>query len=208
MFLAYVCQPIPPQRMDEFLRYFTCGFRHVLDFQGIDQFLFIVILIVPYTHKHWRTIVLLLTLFTLGNTMALVMAFYINIQANIIITEMLMECLILSAAVYNFIKARHNPQEERIPVVGGGTLLFGILHGLGLYSHLKPELNNTAREKLFPLLEFSLGLESAHILLTGCVLLLAYAVHHFFNLSKRDWIFITSSFVAGVVVPMMFNNKF
>jgi hypothetical protein len=194
--------------MDEFLRYFTCGFRHVLDFRDPDHFLFIIILIVPYTPKHWRTIVLLLTLFTLGNTMALIMAFYINIKADIAITEIMMECLILFAAIYNFIKARQSPQDEKIPVVGGGTLLFGIMHGLGLYSQLRPELKSTAREKLFPLLEFSLGLEVGHILLTGAVLLLAFALHRFFNVSKRDWIFITSSFVAGVALPMMFDNKF
>ena len=72
--------------MSEFWLYFTIGFRHVLDLNGYDHVLFLIALAVPYAFKDWKNVLLLVTLFTIGHTMSLILSVYgiVAIRADII----------------------------------------------------------------------------------------------------------------------------
>jgi hypothetical protein len=37
--------------------------------------------------------------------------------------------------------------------------------------------------------------------------MIAYIVQTFFKFSKRDWVLVGSSFIIGVVVPMIIENE-
>lgn len=194
--------------MSEFWFYFNIGLEHVLDLGGFDHALFIIALTVPYTFKHWKTILLLLTLFTIGHTISLTLSIYeVVVIKNDLLVELLLQITILLAALYNFIKARKSSKNESINAVALTTLFFGIVHGFGFSGYFKLMFADTDREKLFPMLEFALGIEAAHIIVAFAVLLISFIAQNFFRLSKRDWILVTSSFVAGVIVPIIINNE-
>ena len=61
-------------------------------------------------------------------------------------------------------------------------------------------------DKLAPLFEFAIGIESAQIALVLAVLILAFISQTLFRFNKRDFILIMSSFVIGVVVPILIEN--
>ena len=52
--------------MSEFLIYFQIGLQHVLDIHAYDHVLFLMALVIPFTFKDWKRILLSVTLFTLG----------------------------------------------------------------------------------------------------------------------------------------------
>ena len=62
-------------------------------------------------------------------------------------------------------------------------------------------------DKLFPLLEFALGIEAAQIIVVIVVLIISYIVQTFFRFSKRDWALVLSAFVIGVVLPMILQSE-
>ena len=194
--------------MSDFWLYFNIGLKHVLDMNGYDHMLFLMALTVPYGIKQWRTLLLLLTLFTIGHTMSLILSVYgiISIQSSII--ELLILLTILGAAVYNFFKsAKKSVKKENITVTAIGTLFFGIIHGLGFSSFFKNMMVADNEDKLIPLLEFALGIEAAQIIVVLAVLIISAIVQNFFRVSRRDWILVTSSFIAGVIIPMIIDSE-
>ncbi|GAK88586.1 hypothetical protein JCM19297_3099 [Nonlabens ulvanivorans] len=59
--------------MDDFLRNVIFGFEHVLDWRAYDHILFIMLLAVPYLFKSWRKLLWLVTAFTVGHTISLML---------------------------------------------------------------------------------------------------------------------------------------
>jgi hypothetical protein len=193
--------------MSDFWLYFNIGLTHVLNINGYDHVLFLMALAVPYAFKHWRTLLLLLTIFTIGHTLSLLLSVYgiVSFRADII--EFLILVTILFAALYNLFKAKKSAGKENISVLAMGTLFFGIIHGLGFSNYFKVVIDAKSENKLLPLLEFALGIEAAQIIVVLAVLILSFIFQNLLRISRRDWILVTSSFIAGVIIPMIINSE-
>ena len=193
--------------MSAFWIYFEIGVRHVLDLFAYDHVLFLIALTVPYSFKDWKRLLLLVSLFTVGHTMALLLSVFgvIIIKGNLV--EFVIPITILIVAFFNLFKARKSSKNESISVVILITLFFGIIHGLGFASYFKSLLGGSSQSKLLPLSEFALGIEAAQIIVVFVVLILSYIVQTFFRFSKRDWTLVMSSFIIGVVLPMIIESE-
>ena len=194
--------------MSEFWVYFQIGLQHVLDIHAYDHVLFLIALAVPFTFKDWQRILVLVSLFTIGHTSALLLSVYEIIVIKVNVIEFLIPITILLTAVYNLFTAGKSSKKESLNLVFFITLFFGIIHGLGFSNYFKTLLGGSANTKLVPLLEFALGIEVAQIAVVGVVLILAYIIQTFFRFSKRDWVLTASAFIIGVVVPMILENEF
>lgn len=192
--------------MSEFLLYFKIGLNHVLDINGYDHVLFLIALTVPYAFKDWKRVLLLVTLFTVGHTLALILSVYEIVIIKAALVEFLIPITILVTAVFHLFTAGKSGKNESITFVAFVTLFFGVIHGLGFSNYFKTILPGSATDKLLPLLEFALGIEAAQIIVVIIVLLLSYIVQTFFRFSKRDWTLVMSAFVIGVVLPMIIKS--
>jgi len=194
--------------MSEFWLYFETGLRHVLDINGYDHLLFITMLTVPYAFKDWKNVLVLITLFTIGHTLSLILSVYGVVKVNPAMIEFLIPMTILAAAIYNIFKlGKKSSKNNSISFIAVTALFFGIIHGLGFSNYFKLILDKNTKDKMVPLLEFALGIETAQIIIVLAVLIIAYILVEFFRLSRRDWVLITSAFVAGVVVPMIIGSE-
>ena len=193
--------------MNEFWIYFQIGLKHVLDPNAYDHILFLMALAVPYAFKDWKRVVLLVSLFTLGHTMALVLSVFeiIVIKANVV--EFLIPITILITALFNLFTAGKNNKKESINLVVFITLFFGIIHGLGFSNYFKSILGGDAASKVLPLTEFALGIEAAQMIVVFVLLVLSYIVQTVFRFSKRDWTLVMSAFIIGVVIPMIIASE-
>lgn len=189
--------------MSEFLIYLEIGLHHVLDIRGYDHILFLTALTVPYAFKDWKRVVLLVSIFTIGHTLALLLSVFDIIMIKESLVEYLIPITILITALYNLFTAAKPAKKGSVNVIGFITLFFGIIHGLGFSNYFKSILSGTPSEKVAPLLEFALGIEIAQIIVVLVVLLLWFVLHHFGRLSKRDFTLVMSAFVIGVVVPLL-----
>lgn len=183
------------------------GINHVLDINAYDHVLFLIVLTIPYLFKDWKRVLLLVSVFTLGHTLSLVLAAYNVVQVNGELVEFLIPITILIVALFNVFTAGKGAQKEKIGVLFFSTLFFGLVHGLGFAREFQILVGGTGN-KLITLLEFALGIEMAQIIIVFIVLFLGYLIQTIFRFSKRDWIMVISAIVVGLVIPMIMNSDF
>jgi len=183
------------------------GINHVLDINAYDHVLFLIVLSIPYVFKDWKRVFLLVSVFTLGHTLSLVLAAYSVVTVNVTMVEFLIPITILVVALFNVFTSGKGAQREKVGVLFLSTLFFGLVHGLGFAREFKMLLGDTDN-KLVLLLEFALGIELAQVIIVFVVLFLGYIVQTIFRLTKRDWIMVISAIVVGLVIPMILNSDF
>jgi hypothetical protein len=183
------------------------GINHVLDINAYDHVLFLIVLTVPYVFKDWKRVLLLVSMFTLGHTVSLVLAAYNVVSVNATIVEFLIPITILVVALFNVFTSGKGAQKEKVGVLFLSTLFFGLIHGLGFAREFQMLLGDTD-SKLVLLLEFALGIELAQVIIVFMVLFLGYIVQTIFRFTRRDWIMIISAIVVGLVIPMILNSDF
>ncbi|MFT7251981.1 MAG: hypothetical protein ACI9FW_001736 [Flavobacterium sp.] len=194
--------------MSEFWLYFKVGINHVLDINAYDHVLFLLALMIPYTFKDWKRVLLLVTLFTIGHTLSLILSVYSVIYVDPNVIEFLIPITIITTAFYTLLTAGKNTKGNgNLSFMGVTTLFFGVIHGLGFSNYFKSILPGNASDKLIPSLEFALGIEAAQLITVFAVLILAYIVQTFFRFSKKDWALVMSAFVIGVVLPMIIESE-
>lgn len=193
--------------MAEFWSYFENGIWHIFSLIACQQILFLIVLTVPYVFKDWAKLLVLVSVFTLGNLLALLLSLLgaIIIKGNLM--AFLIPLIILLVALLNIFTSGKSSKQVGINLIGFVTFLFGIIHGLGFSNYFNSMLKSTSQSKFVSILEFSLGIEVAQLGVVLLVLVLSYIFQTFFRFSKRDWILVMSSFVIGVVLPMILNNQ-
>ena len=157
--------------------------------------------------KDWKRVLLLVSVFTLGHTLSLVLAAYSVVRVNAQIVEFLIPITILVVALFNVFTSGKGAQREKVGVLFLSTLFFGLIHGLGFAREFQMLLGDSD-SKLVLLLEFALGIELAQVIIVFLVLFLGYIVQTIFRFSKRDWIMVVSAIVVGLVIPMIINSDF
>ncbi len=181
------------------------GINHVLDPNGYDHVLFLMVLAVPYVFKDWKRVLILVSMFTLGHTLSLVLAAYDVVSVNGKLVEFLIPVTILIAALYNIFTAGKKEKSSKLSLLFFATLFFGLIHGLGFAREFKM-FAGQSENKLKLLIEFALGIEIAQIIIVFVVLFLGFLFQTIFRFSKRDWVMVLSAVVVGLVIPMIVGS--
>jgi hypothetical protein len=181
------------------------GINHVLDINGYDHVLFLTVLTVPYLFNDWKRVLLLVTTFTVGHTLSLVLAAYGVVKVNASLVEFLIPVTILIVALYNVFTAGKKAKNQKVGMLFFSTLFFGLVHGLGFAREFLMFAGNT-ENKLILLLEFALGIEIAQIIIVIVVLILGWIGQTIFRFSRRDWMMVLSAIVVGLVIPMIIES--
>ncbi len=190
--------------MSEFWFYFKSGLEHILDWNAYDHILFVIVLVAAYSFPHSKRVLWLVTIFTLGHTIALLLSVYGILSVGSRWVELLIAVTILITALYNIITAKKKESQKNISLLYSITAFFGIIHGLGFVSKFKRLASGD--DKFLPILEFSLGIEAAQIFVALTVMILALIAQHFFRVTRRDWILVLSSIVIGIILPILREN--
>ena len=191
--------------MSQFWLYTRLGLEHVLDWQAYDHILFLIVLVAAYSFAGWKRVLWLVTIFTIGHTLALFLSVYGLVSLNSKWVELLIPITILITALFNIITAKKKEKQRSAVLLYFATAFFGIIHGLGFSSYFKMIASNT-ENKFLPLMEFALGIEAALIIVAFSVLILAFIFQNILNFTRRDWILVISSIVIGVILPILREN--
>lgn len=188
--------------MDTFWLYFKQGLFHVLDWQAYDHILFLIVLTVPYLFSNWKRLLGLVTVFTVGHTLALALAAYDVISVKSSWIELLIPITILVTALFNVFTAGKSAKKEKVGIYVITTLFFGLIHGLGFSTYFNMMTTNTSH-KFLPLIEFTLGIEVAQIAIVLCVLIVSFLGQSLLRFSLRDWVLVISAVVIGMVIHLL-----
>jgi len=188
--------------MDNFLFFLKEGIFHVLDWNAYDHVLFLIALTVVYDFKNWNKILWLITLFTIGHTLSLILSAYNIVSVSHLWIEFLIPCTIIITALVNVFFAKNATKLTKTNTNLFFALFFGLIHGLGFSGYFKILIGSSS-QKLIPLLEFALGIEIAQLTVVIGILIIGLIFQTVFRFPKRDWILIISSIVIGLVLPML-----
>ena len=189
--------------MSDFLLYLKLGLTHVLDWQAYDHILFLIVLVVAYNFSNWKRIFILVSLFTIGHTVSLLLVNYSVVAISSKWVEFLIPVTILVAAFYNLLTSGKNNRSEKVGLFYVITIFFGLVHGFGFAAYYKMI---TGGNEILPLLEFALGIELAQIIVVTIVLIFSFIFQSILRFNKKDWVLVVSSIVIGLVIPMLQNN--
>ena len=159
------------------------GIQHILDLEGYDHLLFLMVLISPYHFRHFKKIVLLVTAFTIGHSVTLSVSslelFYI--PGHLI--ELLIPITILLTAIYNVFIPRRRKQST-IPTYIL-VLVFGFIHGMGFSSYFKMIAQ---KEDFFVnLFGFNIGIELGQIFIIIAILIVNVVLKKIPGVTQRYW---------------------
>jgi hypothetical protein len=192
--------------MDDFTLYFKMGLHHVLDFSAYDHILFLIVLAVVFNFNQWKKVLWLVTLFTLGHSITLALSAFEIVRIQVDIIEFLIPLTIFITGLVNIITINKTPKEnENINLLF--ALFFGLIHGLGFSNYFKMMVGRE-EDKLFPLVEFALGIEVAQIIIVLGVLSIGALILSIKKIKREYWILINSSIVILISIKMMFERIF
>lgn len=190
--------------MNQLQLFFELGLTHVLDINAYDHVLFFIVLVAVYSFKEWQKVLALVTLFTIGHTLSLIVSSFGIFTVDSSIIEFLIPVTIILAAVYNLKIADKNTTVRKHYGQYIATLFFGLIHGFGFSTYFK--MIATGDQKVLPLVGFAAGIEVSQILVVLAVLGISFVCQSLLSISRRDWIIVSSSIVIGIVLPILFEN--
>lgn len=182
------------------------GLTHVLDFSAYDHILFLIVLAVIFTNFQLRKVIWLVTLFTLGHSITLALSAYKILEVRMDLIEFLIPLTIFITGLINIINSKKEANKSgNINLIL--ALFFGLIHGLGFSNYFKMMIGKE-EDKLFPLVEFALGIEVAQIIIVLSILIIGFLLKSIFKVQRRDWILVCSSIVIGFSIQMMLDRVF
>lgn len=186
--------------MQEFGLYFNIGREHIADLAGYDHILFVMALCLRYLVKDWKRILILVTAFTIGHSVTLVLSVldYVTVSSKWI--EFLIPVTIMVTAAANVVQ-RDQAKDSKAYIIYSLALFFGLIHGLGFSNYLKSLLGRDANI-VTELLAFNIGLEVGQLLIVAAVLLLSVICIHLLKIHRRDYILFASGAVFGMALLM------
>ena len=192
--------------MDDFTLYFKMGLHHVLDFSAYDHILFLIVLAVVFNFKQWKKVLWLVTLFTIAHSITLALSAFEIIKIKVAVIEFLIPLTIFITGLVNIITINKTAKgNENINLLF--ALFFGLIHGLGFSNYFKMMVGRE-EDKLFPLIEFALGIEAAQIIIVLGILSIGTLILSLKKIKREYWILISSSIVILISIKMMFERIF
>lgn len=185
--------------MQDFLFYLKLGWEHIISLDALDHQLFILALIAVYSYNDLKKILILVTAFTIGHSVTLMLSALDVLRVPGKWVEFLIPLTIVITALDNILMKNH--QKNLMQLNYYLALIFGLIHGMGFA--------NTARMMIakeqslwIPLLGFNIGLELGQILVVIVLLLVLFILLKLFRVNRKDWILFVSSGVFALSLKM------
>lgn len=185
--------------MQDFPLYFQLGWQHIADLSAYDHILFITVLCAVYLLNEWKKVLILVTAFTVGHSITLVLSVLHIIRIPTLLIEFLIPVTICITALVNITRRDNQPEKLRLNYFF--ALFFGLVHGLGFSNYLNSLLGSQT-SIWQPLLAFNIGLEFGQILIVAVVLLLGGIIVNLTGVKRRDWNMFVSSAIFGIAIMM------
>ena len=170
-----------------FTFYLKLGLDHILDPEGYDHIAYVVALCAGFTLRDWRKTVLLVTAFTVGHSLTLVLVGLDIVQLSpkqkTVVETLIPLTIILTALVNIFFADKGRKSFGGIYAL---TAFFGLIHGLGFSTFFRSSVM-PGESLVQPLFAFNIGVEIGQLLIVAIMLMLAYAAVNLLKVKPKTW---------------------
>ena len=146
--------------MSDFCAFLQIGFHHIVARDAADHILFLLALAAIYRGRDWRAALAVISAFTIGHSITLVLAVTDVLVLPTRLVEFLIPVTIVATGIENLVmrdRAAHGSGARHRPIFAG---LFGLVHGAGFAGYLKSLF---VEHIAMPLLGFNVGIEAGQI---------------------------------------------
>lgn len=185
--------------MSDFSFYFNIGWEHIITLEALDHIFFIAALAAIYLLKDWKQVLVLVTAFTVGHTITLILSSLQWIVVSSALVEFLVPCTIVFTALSNLFQKNFTSKTIRINYFL--ALFFGLIHGLAFANTLRMLIAGD-QSFAWSMFSFSAGLECGQIFIVFLILLLAQLLVVLLKINRRDWVIFLSSAVMALAFQM------
>ena len=193
--------------MHPFEFYLKLGFDHISNLAGYDHIVFLIALCAVYRIQQWRNILVLVTAFTIGHSVTLILASLdiFTIPSNII--KFLIPATIFITAIHNVVGPDPTQKSSRMSKNYAMALFFGFIHGMDFSNYFRALIMDPSSIWV-PLLGFNVGIELAQLAVVFFIVATAFLFLDIIGVKLREWNFFISGAAAGLAVISMLENKF
>jgi len=146
--------------MADLTAFVELGFRHILAVGAADHIVFLLALAAIYRGPDWRRALWVISAFTVGHSVTLVLAVTDVLRVRTAVVEFLIPVTIVLTGIENLLlhqRATPGGSARHRPVFAG---VFGLVHGAGFAEYLR---NLFVERIAVPLVGFNLGIELGQI---------------------------------------------
>ena len=183
--------------MHPFDFYLKLGFQHIINLNGYDHILFLIVLCAVYQINQWKKILVLVTAFTIGHSITLVLVSinFFSIPSDII--KLMIPTTILITSMQNIINVKQS--ENYSPMVKNYfiALFFGLIHGMDFSNYFRA-LIMSPDEIVVPLLGFNIGIELGQLLIVFMIILIAFIFLNIIRIKHYKWNLFISGAAFGI----------
>lgn len=185
--------------MGDFGFYFTLGWEHIISKDALDHQLFIAALAAIYLLKDWKQVLVLVTAFTIGHSLTLILSVLDIVRFSANWVEFLIPVTIVITAISNLFQEKFTSRSIRINYFL--ALFFGLVHGMGFANAIRFFM---AKDQSlgWSLFGFNVGLEAGQIFVVIILLLLAYLFVNVWKVNRREWVIFLSAAVFSLALKM------
>jgi hypothetical protein len=185
--------------------YFDLGWHHIIACDALDHLLFVLALSAVYLIADWKKVLILVTAFTVGHSLTLILSIVDIIRINDKLVEILIPCTIIITAAFNFWKKGFGSASlQRNYFL---AFFFGLVHGLGFANAIRFMMAKDESIGI-DLLGFNLGLEAGQMVVVASILLLSFIAVNKAGLKRNWWIWVLSGFALLLATKMVWDRIF
>ncbi|CAL2060902.1 HupE/UreJ family protein [Tenacibaculum sp. 190524A05c] len=177
--------------MNNFSTFFNSGWHHIVDINAYDHLLFVMTLCAAFRLKEWKQILIIITAFTIGHSVTLIVSSLGFIPDNPKVIDLLIPFTIMITAISNIKNYGKEGIFSNRNVKYIIALVFGLIHGLAFASNFKVMMFSDNIIK--PLFAFNLGIEVGQLFIVALFMLALYIYSKFLKGEHLKW----NVFVSG-----------
>ena len=195
--------------MNEFLTFVQMGIQHITDLTAFDHMLFVITLCAVYELAAWKRILILITAFTLGHSITLVLSGFKLLQVPSELVELLIPFTILLTALHNVgtKKAAGSLFSKAVSINYLLALFFGLIHGMGFANYFRSLMGEDG-SIAWPLFSFNVGIELGQLIIVAVFYGLFFLLTKAFAFRHRDWNLFVSGAGAGGALILIVQGYF
>ncbi len=185
--------------IQDFFFYFKLGWQHIISIDALDHQLFILALVAVYSYKNIKQVLILVTAFTIGHSLTLLLSVLDVIRFGSKYVEFLIPVTIVVTALSNLFKRSYS--KKAVNVNYFLALGFGLIHGMGFANSIRMMLAKD--ENLgWGLFGFNIGLEVGQIIIVTVILFITFIIFNFTKIRRPSWVLFISAAVFSLALKM------
>jgi len=185
--------------LQDFVFYFKLGWEHIISADALDHQLFILALVAIYSYKDFKQVLILVTAFTIGHSLTLLLSVLDIIRFESKWVEFLIPCTIVITALSNLFRREFSLKAIRINYYL--ALGFGLIHGMGFANSIRMMLAKDQNIG-WGLFGFNLGLEAGQVFIVVMILAVTWCIFNYTHVKRLTWVLFVSAAVFSLALKM------